>query len=258
MRFFSAIKSAPIVLGALFLSCTPHSDNCSEGDLIACQCMRGEGGVEAVDESCLVAAGFVGRLKLLDEEDNPSYCTAFLIGPRNALTAAHCLSEFTFSASFETAGRTIPVADIKIHSGYQYRASGGSVFDLAAVSLSEDAGIVVASFADLVPTLSERLYVIGYGAPLSGTTSGGALHSGVLEVKAVEQGKILAAAPDGGKFATCVGDSGGPALVMRDGKLTVVGLVSAGTRRNCGPGDQTFLTLVTTGLVADDSALSGG
>jgi hypothetical protein len=247
------IRSAPVYLGALFLSCAPNSQpDCSEANLAACGCIIRGAGSESFDEGCLVSSGFVSRLQLLDEEDNPSYCTAFLIAPRKAITAAHCLNEYTFGAVIESAGRKIPVADIQRHPDYKYVSGGGSRSDFALITLAEDGGELFGGFAEGYPAISKKVFFIGYGAKLPGTTSGGALHSGELEVKSVDAERIFAAAAEGQDFSTCVGDSGGPALVIEDKKPKVLGTVSTGSRPDCGPGDVSVLMRFTpTSLPAD-------
>lgn len=233
------LKGAPIIVGAFFLSCSGPPEF-TVGHSTWHSCLRHSDGVHSLDADCLVSSGFIGRLKLLDEEDNPSYCTAFLVAPQKAITAAHCLSEYVFRAIFETSGKEIKVSNIQRHPDYKY-ARGGSRLDFALVTLAEGVGQLTANFAETPPVAGDRVYFIGYGATLPGTSSGGALHSGHLQVIAVKNDHILAVAPKGQHFSTCVGDSGGPAITVRNGRPEVIGLISSGSKRDCGIGDVSVL-----------------
>lgn len=173
-----------------------------------------------------------------------SFCTATLIAPSWALTAAHCVTRregpdldpallrFLVGADARPASADGPIDGalyaldaIRVHPEYD-RAT--LAHDLALVHLAtpaSDADTYAAHTGDLTITGQEALYV-GYGATEGVSESGAGLkRSALVEVTRLSATSITSAFAGTG---TCFGDSGGPVLFQFGDVWRLVGVSSAG------------------------------
>jgi secreted trypsin-like serine protease len=160
-------------------------------------------------------------------DDSVVNCTGTLVGPHEVLTAAHCVMPFSphavlFGSNLDDGAR-IPISATRVHPGYD---ASSLDFDLARLDLGAVAPVEALRFdpsTDLSPVVGERVRLVGFGkgelaAPPHKRT-------GTARIDAVELDRFTAG-PD--PSLGCSGDSGGPALVDRDGAEVLIGVVSSG------------------------------
>ena len=141
-------------------------------------------------------------------------CTASVIGPHAGITAAHCVAgdptklRAFFGSTVGQGGTTIAVSDARAHPGFD---PGGR--DLAMFTLREAAPVtplVLAGPLDasLVGTMFR---VVGYGLTTGqGSDDSGLQREGTARVASLRAEDFVAVP---GPSLSCLGDSGGPALV---------------------------------------------
>jgi hypothetical protein len=156
-------------------------------------------------------------------------CTAALLTSGLLVTAAHCVSELgsdvvamgKLSAVFGTDGtdgaRRISIADARIHPQFD---PGTLKNDLSLLYLKEPAPTRPYPMSVAVSeswTVRSSVRLVGLGA--------GRKHSGLAQVVSVRDGAAIVS-PN--TALACHGDSGGPALIERDGIEYLMGVISAG------------------------------
>jgi hypothetical protein len=104
--------------------------------------------------------------------------------------------------------------------------------DVAVVKLTNAAPVTPLPFARVVPTAGVPARIVGYGQTVYGEYNASRRHA-VTMLAAVDPGDTVTVGDADRR--TCIGDSGGPALVMIDGKETVVGVSSYGPTGCTGP-----------------------
>jgi hypothetical protein len=151
-------------------------------------------------------------------------CTAAVIGPHTAITAAHCLGRAPttlrvfFGSSIAYGGLYLQVSDARAHPAFN---PGGG--DIALLTLRQRAPVTPLA---LEPALAASLVgttirVVGFGLTAGGAIDdAGDKRAGTARIAAV-QPEELTAVP--GPSLTCLGDSGGPALLPAG---TIAGVVS--------------------------------
>ncbi len=154
-----------------------------------------------------------------------AFCTASVIGPHTAITAAHCvdgldartLSVF-IGSSVADDGVLIPVSDARMHPGFD---PGGR--DVAMLTLREMAPVTPlvlepatldASFVDTT------LRLVGFGITGQGQDDAGIKREGTAKIAAVRAEELVVVP---GPSLSCLGDSGGPGLLPAG---TIAGVVS--------------------------------
>ncbi len=158
-----------------------------------------------------------------------SRCTAFLIAPRIALTAAHCLVG-------RRTGRDVQAQSVHVLTGYSagrfarhsiaasYRR-GADGLDAASVTLAEPIGIDVLPLAPADPAVGTAVMLGGYNQDRA-------------EVIAADIACHVIATQPGRVFHDCAGTrgtSGAPLLARAaDGSWQVVGLQVAGFTERTG------------------------
>ena len=189
-------------------------------------------------EICSNIEGPTIKLVLLDEEDNPKICSAVLISQNTALTAWHCFDEVVFSGFAEIDGKKINITDVKLHPQALPLPSGEVLNDLALLTLETGSqvynSVSEVSLSKILPGQSLEIYGFGQG---SADGSAGMLRRGTMTISSVDENFIKTTFKGEGQN-TCFGDSGGPAFLVTEQGLELVGILSSGTNQSCGLGDE--------------------
>jgi V8-like Glu-specific endopeptidase len=211
-----------------------------------------------------------------------SQCTGTLIGCETFLTAAHCVDDDTTANHYQVYlqnGGLHDVASITYHPDY----NGFSGRDVAIVKLA-------APVTGIDPTTINSTHNLdAMGVGLVGVVAGFGRTGGGSDYGIKRYGEIVTADCDTGATDgegndklvcwdydasvgapgedsnTCNGDSGGPLFMDFAGNTEVVGVTSAGTITNCGPGDHSWdasvyynRTWIAGQLGADPTSTCGG
>lgn len=174
-------------------------------------------------------------------------CTATLIAPDVLLTAAHCVDaenhpDWNFgvfpgsdASAYPTAASLIPhlLPVSAVHAAPNYDHDAPFYADIAIVELAEpmtETPIPV-RFEDLPTSLvGGPARIIGYGQTVYGTANA-QKHSAETVLEAIDGSDTITVGD--AEHRTCVGDSGGPALVVIDGVETLVGVNSYTDTTGC-------------------------
>lgn len=164
---------------------------------------------------------------LVDQTDQLG-CTASIIGPHTAITAAHCIGTSErklrafFGADAAIGGTFIAVSDARMHPLFD---PGGH--DIAMLTLREEAPVTpLALERAAAETLDgSSIRVVGYGITGGQRTDEGMKREGTARIAAVQAEEFITV-PD--PSLSCNGDSGGPALLPAG---TIAGVVSRGDSR---------------------------
>lgn len=165
-----------------------------------------------------------------------THCTATLITPRKAVTAAHCLAgvsasslRFVLGTRVDSPHTSIQVASVHPHPGFSFNTLQD---DIGYVMLAQDAPVAPVTAAQMDASWAGReLLFIGYGASNGFTQTGaGTKRSVRMAIDQVGATQFSYAEPGEN---TCNGDSGGPAFwIDTFGNLQIVGVTSYGDA-NC-------------------------
>lgn len=233
MKFASSMISSVFLLAAL-TSCGPRSTQNSDIKIV---------GGSLVSSSSPIASVTVALAYSTDGHEY--FCTGTLIGRRTVLTAAHCVDDVAVSNLGVSFGLDSTTAQyIAADSAVKHESFDNAMMDLdtphgpsndiAIVMLTEDAPSGFHPTAPLKLTdrlqVGEKLLLAGYGI----TTTQQSAPEGILRQVSTEitllgeTRKELEFGNHQGRSA-CNGDSGGPAFVLRQGKLKLVGITSRGS-----------------------------
>ena len=140
-------------------------------------------------------------------------CTASVIAPHTAITAAHCVAgrvplglHALFGADVAT-GTLIMISDAQVDPAFDSMTLAN---DLALVTLRDESpGGVIATAAGDGP-VGATVETVGFGTTSSTATDGGTKRAGTAKVSDVQPTEVTAM-PDPAQ--PCHGDSGGPMLI---------------------------------------------
>jgi len=166
-------------------------------------------------------------------------CTATLITPKLVLTAAHCFTSHSFDTFRLGSGIDAPLRSISLQTcisnpAFTKKSIGGAarpVHDVAVCVLAQpvaDVAPLPMRTASMIPAEGADIAFVGFGASSSGGGGLGTKRSVVVEVASVGAEGFWNLVEGVPAKNTCIGDSGGPGLIVSGGVEQVAGVVSAG------------------------------
>jgi secreted trypsin-like serine protease len=226
-----------LLLPLLFVACdsaAPERTAVTRGPIIG-------GAPDANDPAVVLLASYSPDESIL------YFCTATVIAPDVLLTAAHCVDEanhpsFTFGVFTgpdaneytqvsDLAPELLAVSEIHVHPDYD--TAPPFTADIALVKMAAPLSIepVPIAWQPLPEDIAgSEARIVGYGQ-IEYEQSNAAKHSATTVVAAVDPGDTITVGD--ADHRSCIGDSGGPALVELDGVETLVGVNSYTDTTGC-------------------------
>jgi hypothetical protein len=152
-------------------------------------------------------------------------CTAAVIGPHTAITAAHCFlgpkprTLRIFAGSTLADSVATPVSNVRLHPAFD---PATLAHDLAMVTFRDELPVTPLALeprpidATLVGT---DVRIVGFGTTSGSGADGGSKREGTARITSVDAEELVAMA---NPSQPCRGDSGGPALLADDAIAAVV------------------------------------
>lgn len=191
---------------------------------------------------------------LYETKQRDSDCTAVLIAPHTVLTAAHCLATTSVSAEEHQIGfglnsshpdelrRVVKITIAPLWKGVD-RSTNYDWHDLALLEFEGKAPAGYKPAEILSPEVTPtKVLVAGYGdsleVPINYTLDPNpTLHFTELRVKKLDFSSTEILLDESHGSGPCLGDSGGPAYAVQNGKLFLAGITSRpwpyGDNENC-------------------------
>ncbi len=181
---------------------------------------------QGVEDSGNEAVGLLIR-------DGLKWCSATLVAPNVALSAAHCFNGESsrpadLRIQFNGGSTSAQVTEVISHPDYS-DWFGRVSNDVAVLKLDQSLSVKPIALATSKPTAGESVLVVGYGYAdaLDVASFNGTKRKGNNVVGKVEKLKIFLPKPKDESIAqVCKGDSGGPMFGTRNGQLELIGIVS--------------------------------
>jgi hypothetical protein len=219
----------------LIVSCTLSCSSPKEGSNVECRRSAIFGGTEHAEYVALASSQerAIARLSITDEASTTeALCTAVVVAPGTALTAAHCVvsSGSTLSLHLDSEGGARVVnATAELHSSLDLALLTWPAEDDSFAAISP-----ISVDLDYPSDEGELVQIAGYGVTELGEL-------GVLRFateRIVDSGAESFRVSADHRAGACDGDSGGPALSRAtDGSVRVVGILSLGAS-GCADTDQ--------------------
>ena len=179
-----------------------------------------------------------------------SFCTGSLIGPKLVVTASHCLVDYDdkLSVAFGTVAKSGSIkpenmraaSKFFVHEDYDTDAMDEDVptnapNDIALIYLAEEAPrgfkpVSLLSTSDRVAE-GETLTLAGFGLTHYLFGSSGTLRKVNTKIKALMPNVKELEFGENANMSACMGDSGGPAFIVRNDKLFLIGVTSRGSSK---------------------------
>lgn len=161
-------------------------------------------------------------------------CTGTVVGPREILTAAHCLDEGVqvVRVWLGPPNPEINAASFVFYPGYAFNRP--DLYDVGVVLMNEDLPRTpVAILTSRDARNGETAIVAGWGRDQTG--EGATLRAGSTTINSVG-GSLLETLYRPPSSSICSGDSGGPILLQEGGAWTIAGISSATSNNVCNTG----------------------
>lgn len=237
LRIATTVRATSMLAASSIAACAPADTD----DLARASAPILGGADDAGDPAVLLIASYPADLTTLDT------CSAVLLAPDVVLTAAHCLDAAAHpgekhgvfvgpdASAYPTAStlvpRLVPITEVHLHPDYQRAAPFRA--DIAIAKLASPLSIAP------LPILRRALTPDDVGRPARIVGYGETKYQQPNLVKHTADTALTALDPDDTitvgdvMHKSCIGDSGGPAFMMLDGRETVVGIDSYTDLQGC-------------------------
>lgn len=169
---------------------------------------------------------------------NSRICSGVFTSPKMVLTAAHCLINNTPYAV--TSGNiNFPILSVEINKNFRDDRQLNALFnDTAIITVKTTSPSFI---TPLSASTGETIRVFGYGQSDDG--SSGMLMATQMKIYDITHDHLVSYY-DSESGDACFGDSGGPAIITRDGIDYLAGIVSSGSTSDCSPGEKVLFTRI--------------
>jgi secreted trypsin-like serine protease len=199
------------------------------------------GSVDTADPAIVLLASYPA------DQSTLSTCTASLVAPDVLLTAAHCVDLAVhagetfgvflgadangYPTAADLAPELQPVKEVHIHPSYDPNPPFTADIGVAILESPLSTPVLPVRMAPLPPDIAGKpARIVGYGQTTYNQPNT-QKNTADTVVAAVDSGDTLSVGDLSRR--SCVGDSGGPALVMLDGAETIVGVDSYADLSGC-------------------------
>jgi len=165
------------------------------------------------------------------------FCSGTVINSRTILTAGHCFEEGVTRAVAYVGGESFEASQIIIHPLYTTSNVTFQYHDMTLLKFSSSLPVVpMATLQTGAASVGETGIIAGFGDDENGSYA--RLKAAKVKLSRVSANGIEIKYTTGSSTGnTCVGDSGGPLLVKRNGIWGVIGVTSNGDAEQCGQDD---------------------